>query len=365
MIRATSLALVALFTTFSARAVDPGHWFEVELYIFKRNAAAKEHWAEQIKPVVLRGNVDLISPIALTEHTLRSAVTCGNEDPVTQLHELSRSLTADCIAPDPIIQKRYPDMIPFNISEPEPVTAYQGDGPTLLADSQSQFRNLIRKVERQAGVRNLLHMTWQQPMLSRRNSKAVHLFAGQDFGYQYQPDGFPVKQSPETSETQINRETEPDSIDVSKQPNAARDSVVRSEQITSESVSVTDQLNENHEDETAQAEPVHKPVWELDGKLNIYLQHYLYIQADLRLRAQGLLVHKFDEGEDIAPLNRNAEGDHAQKAEHFLFSIPMIQNRRVRSGEIHYFDHPLMGMFIQIRKMKQPGERPPEENGVF
>ena len=27
------------------------------------------------------------------------------------------------------------------------------------------------------------------------------------------------------------------------------------------------------------------------------------------------------------------------------------QNRRLRSGEIHYFDHPLMGMIVQIRKI--------------
>ncbi|WP_434940650.1 CsiV family protein [Shewanella sp. HL-SH8] len=38
----------------------------------------------------------------------------------------------------------------------------------------------------------------------------------------------------------------------------------------------------------------------------------------------------------------------------FLQVIPLAQNRRVRSGEIHYFDHPQMGMVMQIRKMAQP-----------
>jgi len=38
----------------------------------------------------------------------------------------------------------------------------------------------------------------------------------------------------------------------------------------------------------------------------------------------------------------------------YLESIPLIQNRRVRSGEIHYFDHPQLGVVMQIRKMAQP-----------
>ncbi|MGB6137688.1 MAG: CsiV family protein, partial [Shewanella sp.] len=38
----------------------------------------------------------------------------------------------------------------------------------------------------------------------------------------------------------------------------------------------------------------------------------------------------------------------------FLQSIPLIQNRRVRSGELHYFDHPQLGIVMQIRKMAQP-----------
>ena len=362
MIRATSLALVALLATFSARAVDPGHWFEVEVYIFKRDAVAKEHWAEQTKPVALRGNVDLISPIALTEYVLRPAVTCMNEDPIAQLYDLTRSLMADCVAQDPIIQKRSPNIIPFNIGEPKPITAYQGDGPTLLANSQNQFHDLIKKVQRQTGVHNLLHMTWQQPMLSRRNAKAVHLFAGQDLGYQYQADGFPIKQLSEEPETGLNQTHDAEHID----EQSATD--ITNQELTADNSQATSDISANEEhavtsaNENTDSEPVHHPVWELDGKLNIYLQHYLYIQADLRLREQGILEHKFDEGEDAELLEHNTADEHVQKAEHFLFSIPMIQNRRVRSGEIHYFDHPKMGMFIQIRKMKQPEERPLEQS---
>ncbi|PCI68727.1 MAG: hypothetical protein COB38_08720 [Gammaproteobacteria bacterium] len=44
-------------------------------------------------------------------------------------------------------------------------------------------------------------------------------------------------------------------------------------------------------------------------------------------------------------LNQKAEKLFTQK----LFNYPLIQERRVRSGELHYFDHPLIGMLIIIR----------------
>ena len=37
-----------------------------------------------------------------------------------------------------------------------------------------------------------------------------------------------------------------------------------------------------------------------------------------------------------------------------LKPIRFQQNRRVISGEIHYFDHPYMGMIVQIRRHKRP-----------
>ncbi|QSA20002.1 hypothetical protein JV197_08680, partial [Vibrio furnissii] len=37
--------------------------------------------------------------------------------------------------------------------------------------------------------------------------------------------------------------------------------------------------------------------------------------------------------------------------ESFLKSYRMDQKRRMRSGETHYLDHPLMGMIIQVRRV--------------
>ncbi|WP_404339834.1 CsiV family protein [Pseudoalteromonas mariniglutinosa] len=66
------------------------------------------------------------------------------------------------------------------------------------------------------------------------------------------------------------------------------------------------------------------PSWELTGLMKIYVRHYLYINADF----------------DIS--KKLANGDY-EKARFSQF-------KRVISGEIHYFDHPRMGMIVQIRR---------------
>jgi len=72
------------------------------------------------------------------------------------------------------------------------------------------------------------------------------------------------------------------------------------------------------------AEPL--SYWELDGLFKIHLRHYLYITAN------------FDVNQKLS------NGD--------IESARFSQFKRVISGEIHYFDHPRMGMIVQIRKYK-------------
>ncbi|WP_024597374.1 CsiV family protein, partial [Pseudoalteromonas sp. AC163] len=69
-----------------------------------------------------------------------------------------------------------------------------------------------------------------------------------------------------------------------------------------------------------------KAEWELDGLFKIHLRHYLYITANF----------------DISQKLENGD----------IESARFSQFRRVISGEVHYFDHPRMGMIVQIRKFK-------------
>ncbi len=81
--------------------------------------------------------------------------------------------------------------------------------------------------------------------------------------------------------------------------------------------------------------------WYIDGLLNVYLQGvYLNIAADfnvmnLTLAEQATL--------ELRP-----------NAEIALKPIRFQQRRRMISQEVHYFDHPYLGMIVQIRRHQRP-----------
>lgn len=101
--------------------------------------------------------------------------------------------------------------------------------------------------------------------------------------------------------------------------------------------------------------------WFLEGFFKVHLDHYLYITADFNLFNQDpipALMTKL--GENHKPvLETNTYSETDEKADEIKL-INFSQNRRVITGEIHYFDHPYIGMIVQIRRFDptQPkGER--------
>ncbi|GAD79282.1 peptidoglycan binding protein CsiV [Vibrio ezurae] len=115
------------------------------------------------------------------------------------------------------------------------------------------------------------------------------------------------------------------------------------------------------------------PLYELDGKLQVYVQHYLFLETQLDLHAPSVRSVTFtektpDELKDSANFSvlADTETDDAnvqagnleqvspkKEEETFLKSYRMDQKRRMRSGETHYLDNPLMGMIIQVRRVAQ------------
>ena len=77
----------------------------------------------------------------------------------------------------------------------------------------------------------------------------------------------------------------------------------------------------------------------LQGQIDITLGRYLHTAATLWLRADERVMSPQEEvdSQPLVPL-------YAQ----------MQQSRRMRSGELHYFDHPLFGMIVRIEKVVHP-----------
>lgn len=348
-------------------------WYEVEVYLFERPGPSTEKWPDTPLELKLNKTIDLITPQVATEISSGS-MAGGDCDPqwqsqsagsaadkalnndasgsqrgrphqagqVISLAQADNTTQADATAL-PCQQRqaeiRMPKQLPVNISPRDSSTAAQ-PGALLLSESRAQFGGVINALKRQRGLKGLLHLTWQQQMKPRHRAEALHLFGGRNFGSDFKLSGLPQSQLDTASNSSLNGLSE--DLSEEKLPEQALDNGLgEPTQMGSEEYAALGSL---------MVPQTSKAVWELDGLLNIYLSHYLYVETRFNLREAGYKSLATQEGEP-------------ELQTPFLYSIPMEQNRRIRSGEIHYFDHPRMGMILQVRRMAQPGSQTQADSG--
>ena len=193
-------------------------------------------------------------------------------------------------------------------------------GVTLLPPSDYQLDAQAETLQAHAGFQVLLHTAWRQGDEGEARAPVFHIQAGDDYSNQFNPDGTERKQ-----------------------------------QTPSEAVDGVNGVVE---------QTVANPLYELDGTIQVYVQHYLYVQTDLDLKSpstrevilkdkQLQLEMSPDEQDTNVQLGHLENVSPDKEVETFLKSYRMEQKRRMRSGETHYLDHPLMGMIIQVRKAPQ------------
>ncbi|GIU15331.1 MULTISPECIES: peptidoglycan binding protein CsiV [unclassified Shewanella] len=305
-----ALAVSLLSSLSAAVSAAEERWFEVEVYLFERDAPSVEQWPAKVAETRTRKTVDFITPMVSTDLTAVSMGLngCSSSDWATdsvncneQLSKANHKALAD---------------VPMQIAAPRPAVAHLGDGAVLLAETQSQFKDIIATISREKGTTSLLHMTWQQSMLPRSRAIPVKLYSGHDYSEQYEFNGQPIEVNTSASE-----------------------------------FGNFDFMESQFSSDTQE------PVWKLDGTINIYLQHYLFIETNFTLREEGYKTITLTQNERLMSPNTEesvADVSAQEVTKPYLYAIGMQQNRRVRSDEVHYFDHPKMGMIIQIRKMQQP-----------
>ncbi|BDY04166.1 CsiV family protein [Ferrimonas sp. YFM] len=300
-------------------AAEEATWFEVELVVFERPQVTSERFPEELTPMKIAAQRDLLGPAVM---------------PDTSSLELALS---DCQSfgwqPDqPECQPQtdepqQPSDLPVRVTAMNMGDPRLGE-PYLLPESEIEFDEALAKLKR-GGVKLLLHTGWQQPVYSRGNSQAYRLYSGHNFADRYQADGRLIpEEGPADSGT----------FDLSW---------------------LMPQVEQS------------EPMWQLDGWIRIYLNQFLHIDTQLQLREEGerpvtaLESEEVNPVADAAPMVSALQQEEAVEAEvetePFLNRIRLEQSRRVRSREIHYFDHPRLGMVVQIRRMTQPSKMPPLE----
>lgn len=191
-------------------------------------------------------------------------------------------------------------------------------GVKILPPSQYKLDKEVQTLKNHAGFQVLKHIAWRQGDKGRLSAPVFKIQAGKDYSEQFNPDGSEKKEVVGTQ--------------------------------------VMDGVTET---------TLPKPLYELDGKLQIYVEHYLYADTSLDLKEPSTKTTIISDPE--IGLNGDADNDSDSsevqignlekitpptKVETILKSYRMKQKRRMRSSHTYYFDNPLMGMIVQVRKVK-------------
>jgi len=121
----------------------------------------------------------------------------------------------------------------------------------------------------------------------------------------------------------------------------------------------------------ARVQPLLRPVeiHPLDGTIRLVVSRYLHVYTDLYITTPVAWTELAettpgnaaepsataaseageadrDAGMDTAQIARNGEGRP-------MLSYPFVQHRRMRSGELHYLDHPVLAMLIRVDRAEE------------
>ncbi|MEC8926293.1 MAG: CsiV family protein [Pseudomonadota bacterium] len=350
------LTLSSLFALPKAQAKqDPEYWrwFEVEVLLFKHTVEQdiSEQFPLHLEPIDTSNANDLIAQVVnANHHNLRAnlplcelaehnwqwnALPCSYED-----ERLSIEINGSPFnRPSKLSQLV---KLPVHFFGPEK-DIKDARSPFLVPKSHWVLNETEQTLEQRGLAQPLLHLAWRQPVFGRDDGYKFHLYGGKNFADRYQFNGFmkpqdSVKFAPSTVRNELD-------------PLSQR--MQNIEQLFDILAKGQHRFGANEDGQSLaplQTEPNSKPVWELDGTLHIFLVgNYLHIKGDFNLREEVF----------IAPPN----GDLAAQAstlltstqnqteeERFLRSYRFDQLRRVISHETHYFDHPKLGMIVQIRR---------------
>ncbi|TRX57113.1 CsiV family protein [Thalassomonas sp. M1454] len=251
------------------------------------------------------------------------------------------------------------------------------NSPYLIAEEHLQLSHIVKSLKRSKQFRPLLHLAWRQAVVARPQAVPVKLIAGENLALaqnkmlkteqivtelvpeqdsdtslivdesgnieltQAQQEDILIKQHLDSIIATV-QQAEQESTDIAT--SEITTAIGGSSNIDSATIDTSSIIAEikrgDNQPIIAQVESAEivdeetiTPGWFIDGLFKVHLDHYLYINSEFNVHSQ-------------------ISGDSANQQKSVL--IPFKQNRRVISGEVHYFDHPYMGMIVQIRRHERP-----------
>jgi len=240
----------------------------------------------------------------------------------------------------------------------------QSNVPYIIDKDAFQLTDIYKQLRRSREFRPLMHIAWRQPVYRVKQATPVRLYAGEHLAQRYQEQLSLYQEQQELlaeqeatiaalvgennvenlSNEQVNQSQE---IRTSKLLNIINNADTYPDDVE-QLLAQTEQNNQLYYSLLSQTEEMTvgptEPIqpWFLDGFFRLHLhRNYLNITADFNIL-----------GKTVAEYESEALLPNAQQTE--FETINFSQKRRIISKEIHYFDHPHMGMIVQVRRYNKP-----------
>lgn len=241
-------------------------------------------------------------------------------------------------------------------------TAFETDGPRgdhlrelpegfeRLASDEAELGGAVERLNDSRRYRVLRHSIWRQPAFGRDEAIALRFSAGEPTMVRIPASAYPAG----PIEADTSQADEMAAADVaSERATGARDQAggtSLAQPAAQETAGDPTYLLESPFGLGMLAPPLRDAeVLPLDGTVRLIVSRYLHLRADLYYTAPV----EWTDGEDAAgqaaaagtaASPRITRGPDGQA----MLSYGMNQGRRMRSGELHYLDHPVIGLLVKV-----------------
>lgn len=212
------------------------------------------------------------------------------------------------------------------------------EGFERLPPERGQLGDAVKRLNESQRYRVLRHATWRQPALEKDKAMALRFAAGEPMTLEIPASAYPAP--PEASTD--------DAASTDDSASAAASDGIRFDRSFGQSI-LGPRLRETE-------------VLPLDGTLKLVVSRYLHLHADLHYTTEVHWRDREDTGTPPASAHIEAaaatEGPiHMTRGPNGrpLLSYSFQQQRRMRSGELHYLDHPVLGLLVKVTPY-EPGE---------
>jgi hypothetical protein len=396
------LAGLSVTAPLAAQQAKPARWIEVEVIMFTRTIAddsIREEFVKQVKPVRYRRTRDLLTPyhFAKADGVFKASDACAIEQWIQGPREILPNVADTMPQPFTTLATDFDDLAPVDeeyqlpdVTKPlsivkkdcfgQPLApswqipfdlfddhyrerdfsyAYQmfprvidageqtlNSRVHLMAPRNFKLREIYRTLRRQPNIRPILHTAWRQTGVSKRRARATRLYAGIDYSHDYDFQGqAKVKVKDVIAATQ----STPNQLQPIPAPSVV-DNIERLLSMVDNGATINYQTQTIEPKSNVNSSEDPDEVREIDGLMKIYIDPYNYLHIDAEFNVRREVAAQ------LMPEQATVESLLAQQqitqpiGEKILKNYYFNQTRRVITKQLHYFDHPYMGIIVQIRR---------------